>query len=113
MKKLFKNYDFSFDKNERKILVNFSNQIIKQLEMNEGEGSVRDIKTFASIVSKLKSEEVKTKFTKEEKTKLVLNLRENLKHMERQLEKSWFIKKWLIGSVYNQYKDILTTHFSD
>ena len=63
MKSLFKNYNFTFDKNERKIITNFCKQIIKQLESNEG--SNKDIKTFESIIDKIGASSDSVKLTKD------------------------------------------------
>ncbi len=110
-KKLFRNYEFEFDKNERKILVTFCKQFVNQLE---GDNKYfREIKTFNSIIEKLNSTDGKIKFTKEEKTKLVLQLRENTKHIEQQMLKSWFIKKWLLKSMFKQYSNLLDNKFSE
>ncbi len=109
-KKLFNNYNFEFDKNEKKILTTFCNQILKQME---GKSEYfREIKAFNSIIEKLNSGEEKIRFTKEEKTKLESQLKENAKILKKQLEKSGFIKKWLVKSMYNQYNSIITKHFS-
>ncbi len=110
-KKLFKNYEYEFDKNEQKVLASFCKQAIKQ--MNGDERFFRDIKTFDSIINKLESQNEKVKFTKEEKTKLVFQLKENAKYLNKEMKKSWFIKKWFYRNMYNQYNNILTKHFSD
>jgi len=109
-KKLFNNYNFEFDKNERKLLTTFSNQILKQMEGNSQ--YFREIRTFNSIIEKLNSDDEKIRLTKEEKNKLELQLKENVKILEKQLSKSHFIKKWLVKSMLNQYKTILSKHFS-
>lgn len=110
-KKLFKNYNYSFDKNEKKILSTFCKQVVGQ--MNGDERFYGEVKTFNSIIDKLNSGAEEIKFTKEEKTKLVLQLKENVKHIEKTMEKSWFIKKWLYRSMLNQYTNILTIHFEE
>ncbi len=109
-KKLFNNYDFEFDKNEKKILTTFANQILKQMEGNSQ--YFREVKVFNSIIEKLNSGQEKIRFTKEEKTKLELQLKENAKILKKQLDKSHFIKKWLVKSMLNQYNSIINKHFS-
>lgn len=110
-KKLFKNYEFEFDKNDKKILTTFCKQVIKQLEGDQQ--YFREVKIFNSIVEKLSSTEEKIKLTKEEKTRLVLQLKENVKYLAKEVEKAWFIKKWLVKSMYKQYSNLLNNHFSE
>lgn len=110
-KKLFKNYNYSFDSNERKLLTTFCKQILSQLSSDEK--LFRELKVFQSILDKLKDAAEETKLTKDESTKLSLYLRENSKNIEKQINKSWFIKKWLLKSMHKQYKSILINHFSD
>jgi hypothetical protein len=110
-KKLFKNYNFEFDKNERKILITFSNQVIKQMEGDQR--FFREVNVFSSIISKLKSDSEVVKLTKEEKTKLVLQLKENIKYSEREMKKSNFIKRWMLKSMYKQYSELFNKHFKD
>ncbi len=110
-KKLFRNYEIELDKNEKKILTTFCKQFVNQLEGNQQ--YFREIKTFNSIIEKLSSTDEKIKFTKEEKTKLVLQLKENVKHIRTQMEKAWFFKKWLLKSLYKQYSNLLDNKFSE
>ena len=111
MKKLFKNYNFEFDKNERKILTTFSKQVLKQVERNNqyfGES-----KAFQSILAKIEGGDDVVKFTKDEYTRMKHQLNENVKFLKKNYEKSWFIKKWLYRSLTTQYNSILGKHFSD
>ena len=72
----------------------------------------KDVKAFNSIIDKVNNDG-EIKLTKEEKTKLVLQLKENVKHIKKTMEKSWFVKKWLYKSMYNQYNNLLATHFEN
>lgn len=110
-KKLFKNYNYSFDSNERKILTTFCKQALNQ--MSADEKFYREVKVFQSILEKLQAGGDETKLTKDEATRLTLHLRENVKNMEKQIDKSWFIKKWLLKSMYKQYNSLLQNHFSN
>ncbi len=110
-KKLFKNYDFEFDKNEKKILITFCNQVIKQLGTDQR--YYREANVFSSIISKLKADTEKVKLTKEEKTKLVLQLKENIKYTEKELQKSGFLKRWMLKSMHKQYSELFNKHFKD
>lgn len=110
-KKLFKNYSYSFDSNERKILTTFCKQVLNQLSSDEK--FYREIKVFQSLLEKLQEGNEETKLTKDESTKLSVNLKENVKNLEKQVDKSWFLKKWLLKSMLKQYKNILLIHFSD
>ena len=110
-KKLFKNYDFEFDKNERKLLVTFCNQVIKQLEGDRR--FYREVNVFSSIISKLKENNTKVKLTKEEKTKLVQQLKANIEYSEKEMKKSGFIKRWMLKSMHKQYTTLFEKHFKD
>lgn len=110
-KSLFKNYTFTFDKNEKKILINFCKTILKQMESDDR--FYNDIRSFNSIMDKLNSGETEVKLTKEERTKLVMHLNENVKHMQKQIQKSGFFKRWLYKSAYAQYNNLLHTHFEN
>jgi len=111
MKKLFKNYDFEFDKNERKILTAFCKKIITQIPSQPGSEQYR--KTFESITAKLNSSESVIKFTKDEKTKLLMNLKENINFFEKEIKKSGFIKKWIYKSMHKQYQNLIIKHFDE
>ena len=91
-KKLFKNYSFEFDKNEKKVISSFCKQVIKQMEGDER--FYKDVKSFNSIIDKLDSTEEAVKLTKEEKTKLVLQFKENVKYLKKKMDESWIFKRW-------------------
>ncbi len=110
-KPLFKNYSFSFNKNEKKLLLNFCKTLLKQ--MSTDEKFYTDLRSFNSIVDKLNSSDEEIKFTKEEKTKLAFRLKENIDHTKKLMSKGFFIKRWLYKSVHAQYKNLLETHFTD
>lgn len=104
-KKLFQNYEYEFDKNELKVLSSFSKQAAKQMATDER--LVREEKVFNSISKKLDEYVDKVKFTKEEKTKLTLQLSENVKHLQNKADGAWFLTKWFYKNMLNQYKSIL------
>ena len=111
MKKLFTNYNFEFDKNEKKLLTNFCKQALKQVS-----GDSRffaEEKAFNSIIDKLNQSEEVVKFTKDEKIRIVHQLKQNSEFMKKEMKKSWFLKKWLYKSLYKQYDSLLETHFKD
>jgi hypothetical protein len=110
-KKLFTNYTFEFDKNERKVLTSFCKQALKQMEGDEKYFS--EVNVFKAILEKLVSSQEQIKFTKVERTKLVLQLTENIKYIESKMRKSWFIKKWFFKAMYNQYNNLFEKHFSN
>jgi hypothetical protein len=110
-KKLFKRYDFEFDKNDKKLLITFCSQVIRQMEGDQR--FARDVNVFSSIISKLKQDTEKVKLTKEEKTKLVLQLKENIKYAEKEMKKSWFIKRWMLKSMYKQYVGLIQKYFEE
>jgi hypothetical protein len=110
-KKLFQNYNFEFDKNEKKLLVSFCKQALKQFETDNKFFS--EARAFNSILDKLQSDSGEVKLTKDEKTKLTVQLKQNMDYIGKQADKSWFIKKWLMKSLYNQYSNLIFNHFTD
>jgi hypothetical protein len=111
MKKLFTNYNFEFDKNEIRLLITFCKQTLKQTENDNRFFS--ETKAFNSILNKLNSNEDTIKLTKDERTRLVLQLKNNIDYIDKKIKKSWFFKKWLYKSLYNQYEDLIENHFKD
>jgi hypothetical protein len=109
MKKLFANYNFEFDKNEKKILVNFCKQSLKQIA---GDSKLfAEERAFTSIIEKLNSGAEIVKLTKDEKTRLTHQIEENVKFLKKNMEKAWFFKKWLYKSMFTQYNNLLDKHF--
>jgi hypothetical protein len=106
-KKLFQNYEFEFDNNEIKLLSSFSKQAVKQMETDDR--LVRETRIFNSIIQKLNSADSKIKFTKEEKTKLTFQLNENIKHIQKKVDDSWFLTRWFYKNMLNQYKNLQIT----
>lgn len=108
MKKLFTNYNFEFNKNERKLLTTFSKQVLKQVQGNNQ--YFAEERAFNSILDKLNSGDT-VKLTKDERTRLKHQLEQNVKYLRKEIDKSWFLKKWLYRSMLTQYENILDTHF--
>lgn len=104
-KKLFQNYEFEFDKNENKIILSFAKQAVKQMETDDR--LVKEVRIFNSVISKLNSNKDKVKLTKEEKTKLLFQLNENVKHLQSKVDKAWFLTKWFYKNMLNQYQSII------
>ena len=111
MKKLFTNYNFEFDKNEKKLLTTFCKQTLKQISGDNR--FFAEERAFNSIINKLSSDAGTIKFTKDERTRLLHQLEENIKYLKSQVKKSWFLKKWLYKSMLNQYQNIIEAHFED
>lgn len=109
MKKLFTNYNFEFNKNEKKLLSSFCKQALKQLgSSNE---NFADVKAFNSVLEKLNANTESVKLTKDEKIRLTNNIKQNIDYLNKQMNKSWFLKKWLMKSLHKQYADIYENHF--
>lgn len=111
MKKLFTNYNFEFDKNERKLLTTFCKQTLKQIENDNR--FFAEARAFNSIIEKLNNGSDVIKLTKDERTRLKHQLEENVKFLQKKMDKSWFIKKWLYRSMLNQYDLIVENHFAN
>lgn len=111
MKKLFKNYNFEFDKNEIKLISSFSKQVLKQLNGNDQ--YFGEIRAFNSILEKVQNGADSVKLTKDEYTRLRNQLKENVKHINKEMSKAWFFKKWIYKSLLIQYSSLLEKHFSE
>lgn len=109
MKKLFANYNFEFNKNEKKLISSFCKQALKQ--MGGDNQYYGESKAFNSILEKLNADSETVKLTKDEKIRLTNNIKQNVDYLKKQMDKSWFIKKWLMKSLYKQYVDIYENHF--
>lgn len=109
MKKLFTNYNFEFNKNEKRLLNTFLKQTIKQ--MGGDSKFYAEEKSFTSILTKINADTEQVKLTKDELTRLRFQLENNLKYIKKQMEKAWFLKKWLYKSMMKQYESIIDTHF--
>ena len=71
MKKLFTNYNFDFNKNERKLISSFCKQALKQ--MGNDNQYFGDVKAFNSVLEKLNGDSETIKLTKDEKIRLTNN----------------------------------------
>ena len=109
MKKLFQNYNYDFTKNEKKLLSSFCKQSLKQMEGDKK--FYAETKAFNSILNKLEQTDETIKLTKDEKTRFTYQLKLNVDQIEKQMNKSWFIKKWLMKSLHTQYSNLLEAHF--
>jgi hypothetical protein len=109
MKKLFTNYNFQFEKNEKKLLTSFCKQALKQ--MGNDNKYFAEVKAFNSILEKLNGDAETVKLTKDEKIRLSEQLKQNMDYIGRHANKSWFIKKWLMKSLYKQYSSLYENHF--
>lgn len=70
-----------------------------------------EVKAFNSILEKLNANADSVKLTKDEKIRLTNNIKQNMDYIRKQMDKSWFLKKWLMKSLYKQYADIYENHF--
>jgi len=109
MKKLFTNYNFEFNKNEKKLLSSFCKQALKQ--MGSDDKYFGEVKAFNSSLEKLNGNEESINITKDEKIRLTNNIKQNIDYLKKQMDKSWFLKKWLMKSLHKQYADMYENHF--
>ncbi|QQS36911.1 MAG: hypothetical protein IPM56_02860 [Ignavibacteriales bacterium] len=109
MKKLFTNYNLELNKNEKKLLLSFCRQSLKQID---GDGKYfAESKSLNSIISKLSGSDDVIKLTKDERTRLKFQLKQNVDFMNKEIKKSWFFKRWLYKSLQKQYENLLANHF--
>lgn len=110
-KKLFRNYNYEFDKNEAKIITTFCNQAIKQMITDDR--FQKDVNAYQSVIDKVNADASNVRLTKDEKIRLTRQLEENVKFLEDKMEKTWFLPRWFYRSMYNQYITLLNDHFRD
>ena len=108
-KKLFQNYNFSFEKNEKKLISTFCKQALKQ--MGNDNKYFAEVKAFNTILEKINSNTDTVKLTKDEKTRFAFQLKLNMDSIEKQIRNSFFIKKWMMKSLLKQYSNLYETHF--
>ena len=84
MKKLFQNYNDEFSKNEKKLLSSFCKQSLKQMEGDRQ--YFAETKAFNSILNKLESDNETIKFTKDEKTRITFQLKQNVDYIKKEME---------------------------
>lgn len=112
MKKLqFRNYNFEFNKNDKKLVLNICKTVIKQTEGDQK--YFAEVKALSSILEKIKSGDGTIKLTKDEFTRFRFQLEVNIKHFKDQIKKGWFFKKWLYKSILMQYEILYENHFKD
>jgi hypothetical protein len=59
--------------------------------MSADERFYTDLRTFNSIIDKINDPTDEIKLTKDEKTKLVFRIKENVDHMKKQITKGFFL----------------------
>ena len=111
MKKTFRNYNFEFDKNEKRIITAFCKQVLKQV--SGVQEHFRTERAFTSIMEKINGPDESVKFTKEEFMNISEQLKLNIRHINEQIKKAWIIKKWILKSLLSQYTVIYDTHFKE
>jgi HJR/Mrr/RecB family endonuclease len=111
MKKLFTNYNFEFEKNEKKLLTTFCKQALKQ--MGDDNKFFAEVKAFNSILEKLNSNQNPVKLTKDEKIRLSQQIKQNMDYIGKKAGKGFFLKKWLMKSLHKQYVSLYENHFKD
>lgn len=110
-KKLVQNYTFNFSSNDRKILTTFVKQAVNQLSSKSEAFS--ELNIFNSVLEKLQSHESSIKFTKNEKIRLVNNIKANADFLKEKSTKGWFLSRWLYKSMFKQYNNILINYFDE
>jgi len=112
MKKLqFRNYNFEFTKNDKKLIQSICKTVIKQTAGDQK--YFAEVKALSSMLDKVKSGDATIKLTKDEFTRFRYQLEVNIKHFKDQIKKGWFFKKWLYKSILMQYEILYENHFKD
>lgn len=111
MKKGFRNYNFTFDKNETKTLSAMCKQILKQTGGDQKYYAIE--KAFTSLLQKLESGEETIKLTKDEYMRVSEHLKENIRHIKEKSAKTWFFMRWIYKAMLTQYQSMYEEHFKD
>ncbi len=111
MKKGFRNYNYEFDKSERKMIAAFCKQVLKQVSGNND--YFRTEKAFSSLLDKINGPEDTVKLTKEEFINVSEHLKSNMRFYQEQIKKAWFFKRWMYKSMLTQYSAIYEKHFKE
>ncbi len=107
----FNNYSLELDKNQRVILKQFVNQMLQSIPSDANYYPVE--KAFSGIYEKLKLENDSTKLTKDEFFKLKEALKRNITHLEKEITKVWFFKRWIMKPMLKQYISIFNSNFKE
>ena len=102
MKKLFTNYNFEFDKNEKKLISSFCKQALKQ--MGSDNQYFAEEKAFNSIIEKLNGNAEIVKLTKDEKIRLTHQHKTECRLPEKADGQKLVSEKMVDKSLYNQYE---------
>ena len=111
MAKGFRNYNFEFDKNEKKILVSLCKKVVKEVQGKKDYYRIE--RAFTGMLEKLNSGEEPVRLTKDEYIQMSMNLRENVKFMNDKMKNTWFLMRWIYKSMVMQYSNIYEKYFSD
>jgi hypothetical protein len=99
---------FDFDNGETKLLSTLVNESLKQVA---GAGANPQVKQAVSLLEKISYKLQKFKggrinFTRHEFDFMKKAISENLVSINKQMNDTWFGKRWLMKIMYKQYKSI-------
>ncbi len=112
MKIALRNYNLDFDKTDKKVVVQFLKQAIKQTDGSQEVNMVKQNRLLSSILEKVSGAD-SVKFTKDEYFALKNMIVANQQHLKKQLAAAGFFKKWLYKSLEGQYSKLVTKYFQD
>jgi bisphosphoglycerate-dependent phosphoglycerate mutase len=111
MAKGFRNYNFEFDKNERRYLQALCKQLIKQVGGDQQYYHIE--RAFTSVQAKLNTPDETVKLTKDEFQKIQEQLSANVRHFKKKIEKASFLTKWYYKMMLGQFESMYNNHFKD
>lgn len=112
MKLAIRNYNLDFEKTDKKVVLQFVKQAIKQTEGSQDVNMVKQNRLLCSIQEKVSAAD-SVKFTKEEYFALKNMIVANQQHLKKQLAKAGFFKKFFLKSLEAQYSKLVSKYFQD
>lgn len=112
MKIALRNYNLEFQKNDKKVILQFIKQALKQTEGSSDLQMIKHSKLLKSITAKM-NESSEVKFTKDEYFALKNLIVTNAQHLKKQIKSAGFIKRFFLKSLEKQYSNIVTNYFQD
>lgn len=112
MKIALRNYNLDFDKTDKKVVLQFVKQAVKQTEGSQDVNMVKQNRLLSAILEKVSSAD-SVKFTKDEYFALKNMIVANQQHLKKQLAKAGFFKRFFFKSLEGQYSKLVSKYFQD
>jgi len=112
MKIALRNYTLDFDKTDKKVVLQFVKQAVKQTEGSQDVNMVKQNRLLSTILEKVSSSD-SVKFTKDEYFALKNMIAGQHLHLKKQIAKAGFFKKFFLKQLEGQYSKLVSKYFQD